>query len=109
VSSDAEDLDAWLVVALQQSEQLAGDDTPEAPLGVASARALGGSAGHGGAGVGIGAQAHQHDGVQGAVELPVAAAVDSLGRRGCQVAWLTMPRGWSGWRGEGRLVSSFGL
>jgi hypothetical protein len=48
------------------------------------------SAGHVGAGVGIGAQAHQQDGVQGAVELAVAGAVDSLGKRGCQVGW------WSG-------------
>jgi hypothetical protein len=35
----------------------------------------------------------QQDGVQRAVELAVAAAVDSLGRLGCQVAWLTVPPG----------------
>jgi hypothetical protein len=31
--------------------------------------------------------------VQRAVELAVAAALDSLGRLGCQVAWLTVPLG----------------
>jgi hypothetical protein len=85
LSSCPEDFDAGSVVAFQQSEQLAGEDAPEAPLGVAAALALGGAAGHVGAGVGIDPQAHQQDGVQRAVELAVAAAVDSLGRRGCQV------------------------
>jgi hypothetical protein len=59
----AEDLDAGLVVALPQPEQLASDNAPEAPLGVAAALALGGAAGLVGAGVGIGVQAHQQDGV----------------------------------------------
>jgi hypothetical protein len=86
LSSRPEDLDAGVVVAFQQPEQLAGDDAPQAAFGVAPALALGGAAGHVGARVGIGAQPHQQDGVQGAVELPVAAAVDSLGRRGCQGA-----------------------
>jgi hypothetical protein len=67
LSSRAEDLDAGLVVALQQPEQLAGDDASQAPLGIAVALALGGAAGHVGTGVGIGAQTHQQDGVQGAV------------------------------------------
>jgi hypothetical protein len=78
LSSGLEDLDAGLVVAFQQPEQLAGDDAPEAPLGVASALALGGAAGHLGVGVGIGAQAHQQDRGQGAVELSVAAAVAAV-------------------------------
>jgi hypothetical protein len=81
LSSRLEDLDAGLVVAFKQPEQLAGDDASQAALGVAAAFALGGAAGHVGAGVGVGAQAHQQDGVQGAVELAVAAAVDSLGSR----------------------------
>jgi hypothetical protein len=89
LSSRPEDLDAGSVVAFQQLEQLPGDDASEAPRGVAAALALGGAPGQVGAGVGVGAQAHQQDGVQGAVELPVAAAVDSLGRLACQVAWLT--------------------
>jgi hypothetical protein len=55
----SEDLDAGLVAALPQPEQLAGNDAPEAALGVAAALALGGAAGHIDAGVGIGAQAHQ--------------------------------------------------
>jgi hypothetical protein len=46
---------------------------------------------------------------QRGVGLAVAAPVDSLGRLGCQVAWLTILLGVSGWRGEGRLVSSFAL
>jgi hypothetical protein len=58
--------------------QLAGDDASQAPLGVASAFALGRSAGHVGAGVGIDAQAHQQDGVQRAVELPVTAPVEPV-------------------------------
>jgi hypothetical protein len=75
LSSGPEDLHAGLVVAFQESVQLAGDDAPEAPLGVAAALALGGAAGQVGAGVGIGAQPHQQDGAQGAVELAVTAAV----------------------------------
>ena len=93
LSTCPEDLDAGLVVAFQQPVQLASEVAPEAPLGVAGALALGGAAGHVGAGVGIDPQAHQQDGVQRAVELPVAAAVDSLGRLGCQVGlvvWLTI-------------------
>jgi hypothetical protein len=67
LSSRSEDFDAGSVVALQQPEQLAGDDAPQAPLGVAAALALGGAAGQVGASVRIGAQAHQQDGVQRAV------------------------------------------
>jgi hypothetical protein len=93
LSSRPEYIDAGLVVALQQPEQLAGDDAAQAPLGVASGLALSGAAGQVGASVGIDAQAHQQDGVQRAVELAVAAALDSLGRLGCQVAWLTVPLG----------------
>jgi hypothetical protein len=40
LSSDPEDFDAGLVVALQQPEQLPGDDAAQTPLGVASALAL---------------------------------------------------------------------
>jgi hypothetical protein len=53
LSTCPEDLDAGLVVALQQPVQLAGDDTPEASLGVAAALPLGGAAVHVGAGVWI--------------------------------------------------------
>jgi len=85
LSSRPEYFDAGLVVAFEQPVELAGDDAAQAPLGVAPGLAFGGAAGQVGASVGIDAQAHQQDGVQGAVELAVAAAVDSLGRRGCQV------------------------
>jgi hypothetical protein len=78
VSSDAEDLDAWLVVALQESEQLPGDHASQTPFDVAAAVALGGAPGNVGAGVGVGPQAHQQDGVQGAVELPVPAPVAAM-------------------------------
>ena len=54
------------------------DDAPQAALGVTPALAFGRATGHVGAGVGIGAQAHQQDGVQGAVELAVAAAVEPV-------------------------------
>jgi hypothetical protein len=67
LSSGSGDFDAGLAVALEQPEQLPGDDASEAPLGVAAALALGGAPGQVDAGVGIGAQAHQPDGVQGAV------------------------------------------
>ena len=69
LSSRPEYFDAGLVVALQQPEQLAGDDAAQAPLGVASGLSLSGAAGQVGASVGIDAQAHQQDGVQRAVEL----------------------------------------
>jgi hypothetical protein len=45
---------AGLVIAFEELEQLASDDAPEAPLGLAPALALGGAAGHVGASVGIG-------------------------------------------------------
>jgi hypothetical protein len=91
LSSGAEDFDAGLVVVFEQPVQLPGDDASEASFGVAAALALDGAAGNIGAGVRIDPQAHQQDGVQRAVELPVAAAVDSLGRLGCQAgAWLTL-------------------
>jgi hypothetical protein len=91
VSSRSEYFDAGLVVALQQPEQLAGDDAAQTPLGVPAALALGGAPGNIGAGVGIGAEAYQQDGVQRPVELPVAAAVDSLGELWCQAdAWLML-------------------
>jgi hypothetical protein len=96
LSSCSEDFDAWLVIALEQSEQLPGDAGSQAAFGVAWALVLGGAPSHVGADVGVDAQAHQHDGVQGAVELAVTAPVDSLGRLGCQVGlvvWLTMPFG----------------
>jgi hypothetical protein len=113
LSSRLEDFDAWVVVAFQESEQLAGDDAPEAALGVAPALAFGGAAGQVGAGVGIGAQAHQQDGVQGAVELAVAASVDSLGRLGVSSGpgGLVDDAAWGGQAGggEGCLVSSFAL
>jgi hypothetical protein len=64
LSTCPEEFGAGVVVAFQESEQLAGDDALEAALGVAAALALGGAAGHVGAGVGIGAQTHQQDGVQ---------------------------------------------
>ncbi len=82
LSSCPEDFDAGSVVAFEQPEQLAGDDASQASFGVAAAVALGGAAGHVGAGVGVDAQTHQQDGVQRTVELPVAAAVDSLGEIG---------------------------
>jgi hypothetical protein len=78
VSSDAEDLDPWLVVALQESEQLPGDHASQTPFDVAAALALGGAPGNVGAGVGVDPQAHQQDGVQGAVELPVPAPVEAM-------------------------------
>ncbi len=56
LSSRSEDFDAGLVVALEEPEQLAGDDASEAAFGVAAGLALGGAAGHVGAGVGVGAQ-----------------------------------------------------
>ena len=81
LSSCPKDFDAGLVVAFQQPEQLAGGGAPRAPLGVTPALALGGAARQVGAGVGVGAQAHQHDGVQRAVGLPVAAAVGPVAGR----------------------------
>ena len=91
LSSRSQDLDAGLVVALQEPEQLPGDDPLEAALDVSRALALGGSAGGVGASLGVITQPDQRDGVQGLVELAVAAAVDSLGRLGCQTgAWLLL-------------------
>ena len=78
LSTCPEDLDAGLVIALQQPVQLAGDDTPQAPFGVTAALTFGGAAGDVGAGVGVDPQAHQQDGVQRAVELPVATAVEPV-------------------------------
>jgi hypothetical protein len=64
LSSCSEDFDAGLVVAFEQSEQLAGDGASQAPFGVASALALGGAPGQVDAGLGVDAQAHQQDRVQ---------------------------------------------
>src|SRR4029450_13299472 len=57
---------------------LAGDDAPQAPLGIAAALALGGAAGHVGAGVGGDAHGPQQDGVQAPFELAVPAAVEPV-------------------------------
>src|SRR6266508_6533069 len=78
LSSRHEDLDAGLVVALQQSEQLPGDDPLQAALDVSRALALGGPSGGVGAGLEVIAQADQRDGVQRLVELPVAATVQAM-------------------------------
>src|SRR5215204_2533684 len=76
--------------ALQESVELAGEGALEAAADVALALALGDAAG----GVGLGrlmmGLADHHDCVQGPIQLAVAAGVDSLGRLGCQVAWLTI-------------------
>jgi hypothetical protein len=63
LSSRSQDLDAGLVVVLQESEQLAGDDPLEAALDVSRALAVSGPAGGVGAGLGVVTQADQRDGV----------------------------------------------
>jgi hypothetical protein len=78
---------------LHKAEQLASQDPLAAPADLLVALALAAPAGHIPAGGRILAQPGQRDHVQGAVELAVPATVDSLGRLGCQVAWLTMPCG----------------
>jgi hypothetical protein len=70
LSSRHEHLDAGLVVALQESEQLPGDDPFQAALDVSRALALGGPSGGVGAGLEVIAQADQRDGVQCLVGLP---------------------------------------
>jgi hypothetical protein len=64
-----------LVVALEQLEELPGDDALQASPDLAGGPALGGPAGSVGAGQWVIAQAGLGDGVQGAVELPVPGPV----------------------------------
>jgi hypothetical protein len=63
---------------LEESEQLPGDDPLKAPFRFARVLPLAEAAGDVGAGLGIGADAGEHDGVQGWVELPVTAAVEAM-------------------------------
>jgi hypothetical protein len=89
----------WRRGAREQPKQLPRDRALEAAADLALALALGGASRHIALGRLVVALADQHDGVQGAVELAVAAAVDSLGRRGCQVGlvvWLTILGGQAG-------------
>ena len=78
LSSRVEDLDGWLVVAFQEPGELAGDDALEAPADLAWVLAVGGPPLHIGAGQGVVAHADDGDGVQGMVELPVAAAIQPV-------------------------------
>jgi hypothetical protein len=69
---------AGLMASLEDAEYLAGDDPFEASFGLARRLAFGESAGDVGAGCGIDAAAGQCDGVQGSVELTVAATVEAV-------------------------------
>ena len=73
-----DDLDGSSVVALKEVEQLPRDRPFKAPANVTIAFPLGPAPGGVGAGVQIVAQPCEHDGVQGAVELAVAAAVAAM-------------------------------
>jgi len=78
LSSRPEDLDAGLVVALQESEQLPGGDPLQAAFDIPRALALRGASGGVGAGFRVIAQADQRDGMQCLVELAVTAAVEAV-------------------------------
>ena len=73
-----EDFDAGLVVALQQPVQLAGDDTPQAPLGVTAALAFASFPLQVCACGVVVAGLRDRDPVERGVELPVAAAVEPV-------------------------------
>src|SRR5215469_5471429 len=80
--------------------ELAGDVSLEAPLDLAHGLALGGAAGDICPGGWVPAGASQHDGVQGAVELPVARSAEAVpddAAAGC------LDRRRPGELGEGRL------
>src|SRR5215472_5903033 len=80
--------------------ELAGDVSLEAPLDLAHGLALGGAAGDICAGGRVPADPSQHDGVQGAVELPVAGSAEAVpddAAAGC------LDRRGSGELGEGGL------
>src|SRR3954463_14848007 len=74
------------VGGFEEAVDPAGDVALEAPFDFAWGSSFGGSARDVGAGLGVEAHARQHDGVQGSVELSVAATVepvaDDLSRRG---------------------------
>jgi hypothetical protein len=78
-----------LELPVDLASDVADQAAPDLPVGLA----LGAAAGDIGAGSRVMAPASEHDGVQRAVELPVAGPVDSLGRLGCQAGvWLLLTR-----------------
>ena len=78
LSSSLEDLDAGLIVALQEPEQLPGEDPLQAALDIPRALALGGAPGGVGPRFRVIAQADQRNGVQDLVELAVTATVEAV-------------------------------
>src|SRR4051812_29184668 len=91
MSSGGRPLGGLLVECAQQGEDLAGDVALEAADDLLAGLVFGCAASGVGAGGLMPSQSDDHDAVEGGVGLPVAAAVDSLGRLGCQAgAWLRL-------------------
>jgi hypothetical protein len=82
------------------AEELSGDVALQAAFDVTDRLALGHAALHVGLGLGVLAHADQHDGVQRAVELPVAATVQPVADHGARGG---LDRGDTAEFGEGRL------